>query len=451
MKILCCYNVNIDSVGTIDGDRVTDYLKNHVKSTSREIGDLPDRIGNMTDFLALLLAHTRNGTGGEYPLETPDAISESSLLIRDGGKLVLRLGGNAGIAASVLSALGATTVIPNVASLSQTQADLLEGDAIRIPVYRDGGGAGDGDGDGKIVLSKPCDAVRGDEDAIHYVFDFTSGTEVKSAGEVIVAPDNNRVIATYDPKNIAMHIDPAFKEFADAHIEEMDGVLVSGIHLLRSRYPDGSTYQDHLNPIIDELRSWKSSNPDLVIHFESGDFLDGGICDHVISRISDVVDSIGMNEDEFLCGGSDISAEKIIEESERSINRLGVSRLCVHTRDFIVSIFDRSYTDCASEINALTFGASASAARAETGRVDRALSDAAMSDLKPSGEGVRECTIVQERFDGHRIGNGVCVELGAYLACVVPSFWCAHPVTTVGMGDTMTAAVFLRELLNRKQ
>ena len=441
MKILCCYNVNIDSVGTIDGDRVTDYLKNHVKSTSREIGDLPDRISDMTDFLALLLAHTRNGTGGEYPLETPDAISESSLLIRDGGGPVLRLGGNAGIAASVLSALGATTVIPNVASLSQTQADLLEGDAIRIPVERDG----------KIVLLKPRDAVRGDEDAIHYVFDFTRETEVKSSGEVIVAPDNNRVIATYDPKNIAMHIDPAFKEFSDAHIEEMDGVLVSGLHLLRSRYPDGSTYQDHLNPIIDELRSWKSSNPNLTIHFESGDFLDGGICDHVISRISNVVDSIGMNEDEFLGGGSDVSAEKIIEEAERSINRLGVSRLCVHTRDFIVSIFDRSYIDCASEIDALSFGASASAARAETGRVDRALSDATMSDLKPSGEGVRECAIVQERFAGTRVGNGVCVELGEYLACVVPSFWCAHPVTTVGMGDTMTAAVFLRELLNRKQ
>jgi len=444
MKILCCYNVNIDSVGTIDGDRVTDYLKNHVKSTSREIGDLPDRISNMTDFLALLLAHTRNGTGGEYLLETPDAISESSLLIRDGAGPVQRLGGNAGIAASTLSALGATTVIPNVASLSQTQADLLGGAAIRIPAYRDG----------KIVLLKPRDAVRGDEDAIHYVFDFTRETEVKSSGEVIVAQDNNRVIATYDPKNIAIHIDPAFKEFSDAHIEEMDGVLVSGLHLLRSRYPDGSTYQDHLNPIIDELRRWKSSNPDLAIHFESGDFLDDGICDHVISCVSDVVDSIGMNEDEFLCGGLDVSAEKIIEEAERSINHLGVSRLCVHTRDFIVSIFEQSYIDCASEIDALSFGASASAARAETGRVDRALSDAVVSGISgitPSEKGVRECAIVQERFAGKRIGNGVCVELGGHLACVVPSFWCAHPVTTVGMGDTMTAAVFLRELLNRKQ
>ncbi|RLG20804.1 hypothetical protein DRN77_07335, partial [Methanosarcinales archaeon] len=33
-----------------------------------------------------------------------------------------------------------------------------------------------------------------------------------------------------------------------------------------------------------------------------------------------------------------------------------------------------------------------------------------------------------------------------YSVCIVPSLWCEHPVTTVGLGDTMTAAVFLREL-----
>jgi len=156
-QVLCCYNVNIDSVCTVDGAKVSEYLKDHTIADPPEPIDL---IRDMDDLLALLLACMRRGTGGEYQLETPAAIKESSSLVKD--EPVLRLGGNAGIVADVLSSLGAAVVIPNVASLSRNQADLLAGDAIRIPVYMDGG----------IVLSKPCDAVRDEKDSIHHVFDF---------------------------------------------------------------------------------------------------------------------------------------------------------------------------------------------------------------------------------------------------------------------------------------
>ncbi|MEA1944433.1 MAG: ADP-dependent glucokinase/phosphofructokinase [Euryarchaeota archaeon] len=428
MNILCCYNVNIDSVCTVDGAKITDYIKSH------EIKDPPDQIRDMSDFLALLLMCMENGTGGEYLLETPAAIRESSFLIKNSP--VLRLGGNAGIAADVLSNLGATLVIPNVASLSRRQADLLSGDAIQIPVYIDD----------EVVLSKPYDAVRDREEAIHYVFLFEKGTEITLPGRTIRAPDNNRIIATYDPKNIAMHVDAAFKDFSDAHIAEMNGALVSGFHLLRNTYPDGLTYIDQIHRVIEQLKGWKSSNPNLMIHFESGDFLDGDIREHVISYISDVVDSIGMNEEEFLKGDVDFSAINIIEKAIQAIDKLGISRLCIHTRDFIVSIFDPAYIDAASEIDALNFGASASAARARAGYVNQESIHAAIRNLKPNTDGIRECSMLQEHFNGKRIGKGVHLELNDYSVCIVPSLWCAHPVTTVGLGDTMTAAVFLREL-----
>ena len=428
MKILCCYNVNIDSVCTVDGARITDYIKNH------EINDPPDRIRDMSDFLALLLMHIKNGTGGEYLLETPAAIREASSLIKD--PPVLRLGGNAGIAADVLSSLGATLVIPNVVSLSRRQADLLSGGAIQIPVYVND----------EVVLSKPYDAVRDQEEAIHYVFLFEKGTEITLHGRMIRAPYSNRIIATYDPKNIAMHVDAAFRDYSDAHVAEMDGALVSGFHLLRNTYPDGSTYIDQVNRILEQLKGWKSSNPNLRIHFESGDFLDGDIRDHVISCISDVVDSIGMNEEEFLRGDVDLSGINIIEKSVQEIDKLGISRLCVHTRDFIVSTLDPAYIDAASEIDALNFGASISAARATSGYVNQESIHDAIKKPKSNADGIHECSMVQEHFNGKRIGNGIHLELNDYSVCIVPSLWCEHPVTTVGLGDTMTAAVFLREL-----
>jgi len=430
-QVLCCYNVNIDSVCTVDGAKVAEYLRD------RKIADPSDPIDlirDMDDLLALLLACMRRGTGGEYQLETPAAIKESSSLVKD--EPVLRLGGNAGIVADVLSKLGAAVVIPNVASLSRKQADLLAGDTIRIPVYRDGG----------IVLSNPCDAVRDEKDSIHYVFDFKKGEEVALPDRTIRAPCDNRLIATYDPKNIAIHVDPAFEGFSDAHIREMDGVLVAGLHMLQGRYPDGSTYLDRMFRITAQLQGWRSSNPDLLMHFESGDFLDDRIQDYVIASISGIVDSIGMNEQEFLGDDADVSGKDIIEKSVETIDELGMSRLCIHSRDFIVSTFNPAYIDPASEIDALTAGAAASAVRAERGYVDKDILPGAVLGIAPNDAGVRECSMVQEYFDGKKIGDGVYLKLGGYSVCIVPSLWCEHPVTTVGLGDTMTAAVFLREL-----
>jgi ADP-dependent phosphofructokinase/glucokinase len=430
-QVLCCYNVNIDSVCTIDGAKVAEYLRDRKIANPHESVDM---IRDMDDLLALLLVCMRRGTGGEYQLELPAAIGELSSLVKD--EPVLRLGGNAGIAADVLSKLGAAVVIPNVASLSRKQADLLEGDAIQIPVYRDGG----------IVLSKPCDAVRDERDSIHHVFDFKKGEEVVLPDRTIRAPCDNRLIATYDPKNIAIYVDPAFEDFSDAHIREMDGVLVAGLHMLQATYPDGSTYLDRMRHITAQLQGWRSSNPDLLMHFESGDFLDGMIQDYVISSISGIVDSIGMNEQEFLGDDASVSGKGIIEKSVETINEYGMSRLCIHARDFIVSTFDPAYIDPASEIDALTAGAAASAVRAERGYVDKDILPDAVLGMVPNDAGVRECSAVQECFDGKTIGNGVYLKLGGYSVCTVPSLWCEHPITTVGLGDTMTAAVFLREL-----
>lgn len=432
-QILCCYNVNIDSVCTVDGAKVAEYLRDYKITDPPESIDL---IRDMSDLLALLLVCMRRGTGGEYQLELPAAIGELSSLVKD--EPVLRLGGNAGIAADVLSKLGAAVVIPNVASLSRKQADLLAGDAIQIPVYRDR--------DGDIVLSKPCDAVRDERDSIHHVFDFKKGEEIVLPDQTIRAPCDNRLIATYDPKNIAIYVDPAFEDFSDAHIREMDGVLVAGLHMLQGLYPDRSTYLDRMRRITAQLQGWKSSNPDLLMHFESGDFLNSRIQDYVIASISGIVDSIGMNEQEFLGDDASVSGKDIIEKSVEMIEELGMSRLCVHARDFIVSTFDPAYIDPAAEIDALNAGAAASAVRAERGYVDKDMLPDAARDMVPNGSGVRECSTVQEYFGGMKAGDGVHITLGGYSVCIVPSLWCEHPVTTVGLGDTMTAAVFLREL-----
>jgi ADP-dependent phosphofructokinase/glucokinase len=401
MNVICCCNVNIDSVCAVGGAKITEYIEKNNLSTEIKhlVENPPNRINSISDLLAILLIHIEKGTGGEFLVETPDAIPESAIQSLLTDEPVLRLGGNAGIAADALSNLGASLVIPSVACPSRKQVDLFSGERIRIPVYKDGA----------ISLLKPGDAVSCEEDALHYVFDFKKGDKVTLCGKTISVPNNNRIIATYDPKNISLYIDDAFMDYSLAHIKEMDGALISGFHLLRNTYPDGSTYID----------------------------------------ISDVVDSIGMNEEEFLKSDADTSARNIIERSVKSIDELGISRLCIHTRDFIVSVFDPAYIDARSEIDALNFGASASGALAIAGHADIASAHAAIMNLQPNDAGVRECSSVQEYFHGEHVDGGVHLQLNGYTVCVAPSLHCESPVTTVGMGDTMTAGVFLRELEHR--
>ncbi|MEA1907819.1 MAG: ADP-dependent glucokinase/phosphofructokinase [Euryarchaeota archaeon] len=441
MNVICCYNVNIDSVCAVGGAKITEYIEKNDLGTEIKhlVENPPNRINITSDLLALLLIHMEKGTGGEFLVETPDAIPESAIRTLLTDEPVLRLGGNAGIAADVLSNLGASLVIPNVACPSRKQVDLFSGEMIRIPVYKDG----------DISLLKPGDTVGCEEDALHYVFDFKKGDKVTLCGKTISVPNNNRIIATYDPKNISLYMDDAFREYSLAHIKEMDGALISGFHLLRNTYPDGSTYIDCLQPIIDHLKRWKSINPNFRIHFESGDFLDGSITDFIITRLSEIVDSIGMNEEEFIKDDADTSARNIIKRSVKLISELGISRLCIHTRDFIVSVFDPAYIDTRSEIDALNFGASASGALAMTGHADITSAHAAIMNLQPSDAGVRECSNVQEYFHGEPVNGGVHLQLNGYSVCVAPSLHCESPITTVGMGDTMTAGVFLRELEHR--
>ena len=198
----------------------------------------------------------KNGCGAEW-LVFEQSVFEF-LKNRYFEKSLVRMGGNAGIMANALSQLGASRVIPNVAVPSKTQLSLFSEKAIYFPdapmQITENSGA---------EPEKNMGTVSGSQEPIHFVFDFSEGDTFSLYGTEIRVPRENRFIATCDHLNLRLFVNPAFEKYALQHACEIDGVLISGFHLLLESYPDGSSYKTILENSLSQLRRWKAANDKL--------------------------------------------------------------------------------------------------------------------------------------------------------------------------------------------
>ena len=67
-------------------------------------------------------------------------------------------------------------------------------------------------------------------------------------------------------------------------------------------------------------------------------------------------------------------------------------------------------------------------------------------ELQESKPGREELDRFLQAFGGEVSGNGAFTFRGGYMLCMLPTLLSKSPVTTVGLGDTLTAATFLRRL-----
>jgi len=199
-----------------------------------------------------------------------------------------------------------------------------------------------------------------------------------------------------------------------------------------------SSYRKIYEQKLLQIESWKRKNPRIYIHAEMGSFQDPRIMRYLLPRLC--ADSIGMNDDELAM------IERIgpgwrgtAEAALRLRAKLGVRRIGVHTRDFIISAM-KGLIEPEAEIEALTSGANAAASLASTGSV-----------MSPPPEEVNAAGLLaRDEFcqDGAAAtGRGAFKKSGGVIVCLVPSLLARHPKFTVGLGDTSTAVTFYEELM----
>jgi ADP-dependent phosphofructokinase/glucokinase len=496
MNILCGYNVNIDSVYRISGAEISELLSAFERSEILEkIENPPGKILSESDFAAGLAYCMKNGCGAEW-LVLEQAVFEF-LKNRYFEKSLVRMGGNAGIMANALSELGASRVVPNVAVPSKTQLSLFSEKAVYFPdaypdAYPDAslqkeGNPGEEPGNN-------TSASLNNQDPIHFVFDFSEGETFSLYGTEVRVPRENRFIATCDHLNFRLFTSPAFESYAMKHAGEMDGALISGFHLLLDTYPDGSTYKELIENSFSRLREWKAKNEKLRVHVEFGHFASREIANSVFLKSAEISDSIGMNEDELAMFNNlhEIPAEGLLHMEAEATGKAacklaslyGLGKLFIHTREFILAVFKSDSGDSngvgfsgesgilekcdegkcdegkwddkeslplfkAAEKNleAMGFGLRCAGAYAASGRLDgREFVEKEASKLQESRFGREQLQLFLKAFGGVTCGQGAFALMEGYLICILPTLLSKSPITTVGLGDTLTAGTFLRGL-----
>ena len=409
MKIICAYTVNLDAVYNVNGQEIA-KLFGDLKPENQE------KITRLEDLLSALLFCMKEGSGDELPIEREEVAG----IIEGSFRWEYRLGGNAGIMAGVLATLGAQPVL-NASAIGRRMAEMLHPE-IRIPVSR--------------ILKEPLKAV-GDKEMIHFVFQFTEGQTIMTSGGPIVSSKANRLIATFDPLNSRLYSSPDFDAYCQEKIKDFDGAIVSGFHLVPVL-----GFKEIFDRKIEQISSWKKANPGLYVHAEMGAFHKPEIMEYLLERLP--VNSLGMNEDELARVESLKPGWRGTMEAVMQIRaRLGLSRVAVHTGDYIISVM-KGLIPSEREVEALTRGADAAAALAATGSVI----GLPPTEVNPTGLDARDEFL---RNGAVPSGRGAYMRSGEETVCLVPSLLARHPKFTVGLGDTTTAAIFYEEILAKKE
>jgi ADP-dependent phosphofructokinase/glucokinase len=408
MNIICAYPVNVDAVCNIQGEEISDLIPANIKI------ELKESIGSREDLLSCLLFCMQQGSGAEILIENETIAHQ----IEDAFSWKYRLGGNAGNMANVLAALGATPIL-NAPAMGTRLAGMLH--------------AG-------VFVPKPVEPDLGErepeaeEEMLHFVFQFIKGDAIQTGQSRIVAPRDNRFIATYDPVNMKLASSKHFDSYCLEKIWEIDGALLSGFHLTSSKW-----YFEIFPERIVQIKTWKKKNPQIFIHAEMGRFQSPEIMHFLLLILSQIpVDSLGLNEDELATADESVPNgwQETMNAVQRLRERLGLFRVVVHTRDYIMSAMLKGKITIVEELLALQRGADVAGALAATGSV----TGEPPEEVNPNGLEAKEQFC---RNGAIADGRGAFLLLGEEIISLMPSLIERKPKITVGLGDTATAAAFL--------
>ena len=427
MNVICAYTVNLDEVCNVQAQDLSPLLPPGLSSKEMEV-ELKGSIARMEDLISSLLFCMREGSGAEILIESPALASQ----IKEAFFWKSRLGGNAGIMANVLAHLGANPTL-NAPALGPSLAAMLH-PGVRIPFSG--------------ALAEPrrvAEEMQDSAEPVHFVFQFRRGMEMAIGRDRFTVPQDNRFIASYDPINTSLKSSRDFDSYCQENISQYAGALVSGFHLVPLQ-----KYREIFGEKMDQLRSWKQSNPNLFIHLELGSFQSPQIMSYLLNLLHKVpIDSLGMNEDELRAAAGLLnvstamtppgSLQESILAADRLQDKTGIFRVAIHTRDYILSIMKEGRISAQDELSALQNGADAAASLAACGSIGAA----------PPGQfNERGLLAAAElrRQGADCQGRGAMLHSDGRIISLAPARQASQPLITVGLGDTATASIFFREV-----
>lgn len=438
-RVVTAFNTNIDAVRKVSGAELAALVAETGLSSAAISVDGPRVIRGPGDLVRGLVRCFSGGIAEEWLIEDPDAFAWARQRL---GHDRVQMGGQAGIVANALAVCGVGDVLVHCASLPADQARLfVDRENLRST-----------DGAGRLARARDID--RDDPPMIHWILEFDGGDTAPLAGGPVRCPKSNRFIATYDPMNLRLRIDPGFA--AAAAGLPCDLVVLSGFHLLSETLPDGTPGSARIDASERVVSSWRGAGHGCRVHLEIASTQDRAIRRSVLDGIARRVDSIGLNEREAidlvellpddglaaLCD-REPRADHLFRAVRRVSEHTGVPRIQLHMFGLYLTL-SRKGAWPGPEANraGMAVAAVVAAGKAGTGSLDEAANLLWAAGRDVSERGLEELRRLAVALDDE--GPGGLIDTGIWRGpefdvVAVPTILVDRPVTLVGMGDTISS------------
>lgn len=454
-RTFAAFNTNVDAVVHINNENIAPLLTDEELDRGlirrRSIGDI-EVIKSREDFVVVLMDRLASGKSFHIVVEDEDVLSWWDRCFPEREE---RMGGQAGIIANQMACLGASSVV-YTALLSKRQADMFV-DGVLTPKKLNGG----------YELAPVSEAYRsGDKLKVNWIFEYAKDERFDFWGREITTPRANRIIVATRPKEAVMSFIEDIVGYLPQLGAQIDIAFLAGYHYAARENPDGRTFEEFMNDSVAHLRKLRQQNPDLRMHYEYVPARDRDLEPDILKAILGEVDSFGINENEIKRVLAEFGQDEPLEAIKKQENAytlyqgalalsrlLGTSRIQVHNLGYYVFVLRKPYPYSLEDVRqAALFASAVNAMKAKYGGYVTSERLQEAKNMSVSAIGFEQLEVFQR--EAQKEGLSVSASFSAeglyeaddHYALVVPAHIVQDPVSTVGMGDTISSSCYAAEV-----
>ncbi|MDD2430474.1 MAG: ADP-dependent glucokinase/phosphofructokinase [Firmicutes bacterium] len=452
-RVFTAFNTNVDVVVHVNNENLNRVLANNPNIISsgleEDFSRQADLIKTPEEFLSTLLGAMEKGKS-LYTLTNSDDLLDWLCKSFPDAKEIL--GGQAGIVANQISSLGTQAVV--YSRLMPPQQAALFKDEVLVPTIK---------GNKLVIDSVKRAARQSDQCKINWIFEYGKGVTVNLGGFTVTTPRANRVILATRPKNAIMSFSDEMMEHLPELGKQIDLAFMAGYHYIEEENPDGRSYQEFLDKALKEIELMRSKNPNLAFHYEYVPMKARNLEAKTLAEIGNTIESFGINENELKLVLDDFNFQEekhALEKSERAytlykaalpiFRKMNLKRLHVHNLGYYVVIISKSYHISPQRcLEACLYASSVNALKAKYGGFAESKKLPEAGNIPLSEIGFKQLLGIKEEMDlpSEFLETGIYEGDDHYLL-VVPAHVIPNPVSTVGMGDTISSTSFALEYSN---
>jgi len=441
--LVSAFNANIDAVIKVSGESIRKLIEEHHLDINNVMQEGERSIQTPEDAVRGLIHCFKNGIAEEWLIED---IAVFNWLQENLGYDKLQMGGQGGIVANVMAVCGVNPVYVHCASLPAEQAGLfLDLENLKTT-------------DSKGEFNQANKTVRSDETPlIHWIIEFDVNDKLLIGDHEIQCPKSNRFIATYDPLNFKLAIDPHFAKAVSDPENHLEYVILSGYQMLQEQLNDGTKGSDRIEESIRLVDIMRENHPRGIFHLEMASTQDPVMRKYLLDTLAGKVDSLGFNERELIdllevMGEEELANICIKETSSANLFRAMVKvqaytacpRLQLHMFGLYLTIQKKEFRITPLQNRkGMQLAATIAAAKAGTGAINTKDVLLWANGRTVSEIGLNELTSLSLELSGTQpddsfINTGMA-EFNDLDVIAVPTILIDKPITLVGMGDTISS------------